>query len=69
MEKGHQVLFVNRIYRPANKVYICLGQESEENDLATNLFAESDLICGCEADKEKDLVSQLEDFQKETKNW
>ena len=69
VEKGHQVLSMDRIYRGAEEVYIWLGQEAEESGLAMDLLYEYWTICGCGADKEKDPDMLREQFEKKTLKW
>ena len=69
VEKGHQVLFMDRIYRRADEVYIWLGEEAEESGLAMDLLSEYELIRGRRADKEKDEYLITEQFTKRTEKW
>ena len=69
MEKGHQVLFMDRIYRRADRVFIWLGEEAEESGLAMDLLAEYSIICGCGADQEKDQATQRKEFEERTEKW
>ena len=67
MEKGYQVLSMDRIYRRADSVYIWLGEEAEESDLAMELLQVHHFTCGWGSDKEKDPVIQWEEFEKKNR--
>ena len=69
LEKGHQVSFMDRIYRRADGVYIWLGEEADESGLAMDLLSEYNIIRGCGEDKGKDPYMLTEQFTKRTEKW
>ena len=69
VEKGHQVLFMDRIYRRADGVYIWLGEEAEDSGLAMDLLSEYEIICRCGVDKEEVPYLLTEQFIKRTEKW